>query len=159
MSILARESNAASVFDRHPRSRIVFYLRNRPMAEAVEGSHRRAEDRRHARASHPVCVRRRREGELRFQAASDHDSVSADLQRTEPIVFDDGWLSQAELVIVRSTEGGSVERRLTIADFPIRTDNPQASHPLHPVAPIAPIARSIYVAVTYAVRLRDPYPP
>jgi hypothetical protein len=38
------------------------------------------------------------------------------------IALDDRWLAQAELVIVRSTESGAVERPLAIADFPIRTE-------------------------------------
>jgi hypothetical protein len=36
------------------------------------------------------------------------------------IVFDDTWLERSELVIVRSTEGATVERQLSIPDFPIR---------------------------------------
>ena len=77
--IVARESNAESVFDRHPRSRTLFYLRNRSMAEAVEGSpYELRTDVTLARVL-PFAFGVAERGRFRFQAASDHDSVSADL--------------------------------------------------------------------------------
>lgn len=120
--IVARESSAESVFDRHPRSRTLFYLRNRSMAEAVEGSpYELRTDVTLARvlpfasgvAEGENAGFRPRAITIQFPPTYNDQSL---------IALDDGWLAHAELVIVRSTEGGSVERRLAIADFPIRTE-------------------------------------
>ena len=120
--IVARESNAESVFDRHPRSRTLFYLRNRSMAEAVEGSpYELRTDLTLARvlpfafgvAEGENSGFRPRAITIQFPPTYNDQSL---------IALDDGWMSQAELVIVRSTEAGSVERRLAIADFPIRAE-------------------------------------
>jgi hypothetical protein len=120
--IVARESSAESVFDRHPRSRTLFYLRNRSTAEAIEGSpHELRTDVTLARvlpfafgvAEGEHAGFRPRAITIQFPPAYNDQSV---------IALDAGWLAHAELVIVRSTEGGSVERRLAIADFPIRTE-------------------------------------
>jgi hypothetical protein len=39
----------------------------------------------------------------------------------QQVRLDSQWIEQAELVIVRSTQAGAVERRLEIANLPIRT--------------------------------------
>jgi len=120
--IVARESNAESVFDRLPRSRTLFYLRNPSVAEAVEGSpHELRTDVTLARvlpfasgvAEGENAGFRPRAITIQFPPTYNDQSL---------IALDEDWLAQAELVIVRSTEGGEVERRLAIADFPIRTE-------------------------------------
>jgi hypothetical protein len=120
--LVVRESSAESVFDRQPRSRILFYLRNRSTAEAVEGSpYELRTDVTLARvlpfafgvAEGENAGFRPRAMTIQFPPTYDDQSL---------IALDEDWLAQAELVIVRSTEGGEVERRLAIADFPIRTE-------------------------------------
>ncbi|HEY0284650.1 MAG TPA: hypothetical protein VGC23_04625 [Vicinamibacterales bacterium] len=121
-SIVARESNAVSVFDRRPRSRMLFYLRNRSMAEAVEGSiDELRTDVTLARVI-PFAFGVGAEENSGFRPRAISMQFPPTYNDQSLIALDAGWLSQAELVILRSTEAGSVERRLTIADFPIRTE-------------------------------------
>jgi hypothetical protein len=46
-------------------------------------------------------------------------NFSAGYDGRQDMVFDDTWLESSEFVIMRSTEGGAVERRISLADFPI----------------------------------------
>jgi hypothetical protein len=49
-----------------------------------------------------------------------------------PLSIDDRWIEEAELVVVRVTREGSVERTLEIAGFPLRA-------PTRPTASRAPL--------------------
>ncbi len=44
------------------------------------------------------------------------------------ISIDDDWLAEAELVIVRQTQEGSVERSLDIPEFPLATPVKEATN-------------------------------
>ena len=121
-SLIARESNAESVFDPHPRSHILFYLRNRSTAEAVEGSEYELRTDVTLARLLPFAFAVGQEENSGFRARAMTISFPTTYNEQKLIALDDDWLAHAELVIVRSTEGGSVERRLTIADFPIRAE-------------------------------------
>jgi hypothetical protein len=119
---LARESDARSVFDGQPRSRIDYYLRNVQTSEAVQGSfHELRSDVTLSRFLPFVVVG----GESEhggFRTVALEVNFSTGYGGEQELVFDDTWLERSELVIVRSTEAGAVERRLAIADFPIRPE-------------------------------------
>ena len=120
VSILARESDATSIFDRRPAPRFDFYLRNERSGDAVLG------------AGQPL-------GEEfvfgRFLPFSIGGSVQTSGFRARGLVIrfppgygvegaslsiEDDWVEGAELVVVRATREGSVERTLDIAGFPLR---------------------------------------
>jgi hypothetical protein len=119
VSILARESDATSVFGRQPARRFDFYLRNERSDEAVLG------------AGQPL-------GEEfvfgRFLPFSAGYSVQTSGFRARGLLIrfppysvegaslsiDDDWVEHAELFVVRATREGSVERTLEIAAFPLR---------------------------------------
>lgn len=122
VSLVARESDAVSVSERRPRSRILFYLRNRSRTEAVEGSrYELRSDVTLARVL-PFAFGVGEEENSGLTARAINIDFPPTYNDQKLITLDADWLSQAELVIIRSTEGGSVERRLAIADFPIRTE-------------------------------------
>jgi hypothetical protein len=121
ISLLARESAARSVFDRRPRSRLNYYLRNPNTSEAVHGSRRDLRTDSSLLSLLPftvgVGVDNGDSGGFNAHAVEVNFPSSDGDQR--PVVFDETWLERGELVIVRSTEGGSVERRIAMEDFPI----------------------------------------
>lgn len=120
--LVVRESSAESVFDRQPRSRILFYLRNRSRAEAVEGSpYELRTDVTLARAL-PFTFGVAEGENAGFRPRAITIQFPPTYNDQSLIAVDEDWLAQAEFVIVRSTEGGSVERRLAIPDFPIRAE-------------------------------------
>jgi hypothetical protein len=124
MSVLARESGSRSVFDRQPRAWVSYYLRNPYTSEAVRGSHRELRNDATLLRLLPftVGVSTEESESSGFRALAVELNFHTAYGEQRPVVFDDTWLERGELVIVRSTEGGSVERRLTIADFPIRPE-------------------------------------
>jgi hypothetical protein len=121
VSIVARESNASSVFDRRERVRFRFYLRNRQAAEAIQGGGYDLRSEVSLMRVLPFAVGVSTEGDLGFRPGA----VTIDFQpgrgpQGQPTPLDRQWFEHAELVIVRSTQAGAVERRLAIADFPVR---------------------------------------
>jgi hypothetical protein len=121
LSILADESDAVSVFARRPQTMRNVYLRNRRSSQAVLGS------------SFPlradVTLLRLLPVPFGYSAgeptgftleAQAIDFPPTFARRDLPVVLDETWINDAELVIVKSTQEGSVSRELTISDFPIR---------------------------------------
>jgi hypothetical protein len=121
MSVLARESDARSVFDRDPHSRVDYYLRNMQASVAVEGSYRELRTDVTLARFLPFVVVGDAEN-AGFRALAQEVNFSTGYGAQHEIAFDDTWLGRSELVIVRSTDGGAVERRVAIADFPIRVE-------------------------------------
>ena len=121
VSILARESDATSIFDRRPPSELSFYLRNAQASEAVAGLGRDPDEgfgplmflpfSFSYGASRPWGFR------MRSLVVRFPENYSTD---GESLSIDDAWFQGAELVIVRATRAGSVERTLEIAGFPLR---------------------------------------
>jgi hypothetical protein len=122
VSINVRESDARSTFDRRPPGRFVFYLRNPQASEAVPGNDYDLRN--------EVTLMRA----LPFSGGVESGDNPGFTPRAVMILFqpsrsasgqqvslDSGWIEHAELVIVRSTQSGSVERRLAIPNLPIRT--------------------------------------
>jgi len=119
VSILARESDATSLFDRRPTSELSFYLRNRRASEAVVGSaHDPGEGFFLARFLPFVYAVGRTSG---FSARNLLVQFPPGYRvEGESFSIDDDWFKGAELVIVRAIHEGSVERPLEIAGFPLR---------------------------------------
>jgi len=117
VSILARESDATSLFDRRSTPELSFYLRNRRAREAVEGFAHDPGDGFFLSRFLPFMFGssrtfgfRARNLLIRFQPGDAQESLS----------IDGDWLAEAELVVVRAVREGSVERTLEIAGFPLR---------------------------------------
>jgi hypothetical protein len=120
VSILARESDATSIFDRRPVPRFDFYLRNERSGEAVLGAGQLLGDEFvfgrflpfSIGASSQTSGFRARGLLIRFPPSSGVEGAS--------LSIDDDWVEGAELFVVRATREGSVERTLEIAGFPLR---------------------------------------
>jgi hypothetical protein len=121
-AIVAREAQARSMWDRRPWTRYRFYLRNPARKQAVEVS-----DYAMHRAS---LLRFLPFGNVSFgvgaEAVFGFSSRGLILSfparytpRGDTIDVDQEWLAGAELVILRQTQEGSVERTLEIPDFPL----------------------------------------
>jgi hypothetical protein len=123
ISLLARESIARSAFDRRPRSHINYYLRNPNTSEAIHGSRRDLRTDTSLLSFLPLTVGvSASEGDSGgFSAHALEVNFPSSYGDQRPVVIDDKWLERSELVIVRTTEGGSVERRIAMEDFPIPT--------------------------------------
>lgn len=124
ITALARESGSRSVFDRQPRSWVSYYLRNPSTSEAVRGSHRELRNDATLLRLLPytVGVSTDESESAGFRALALELNFPTAYGEQRPIVFDATWLERSELVIVRSTDAGTVERRVAIADFPIVTE-------------------------------------
>jgi hypothetical protein len=123
ISVLARKSETRSVFQRDPRSRIEYYLRNVQTSEAVQGWYRELRTDATLLRFLPFVAGVSSESEdTGFRPVAIEVNFSTGYGGPQEIAFDNAWLERAELVIVRSTEAGAVERRLAIADFPIRAE-------------------------------------
>jgi hypothetical protein len=131
LTLFARESRALSRFDRRPTALFGFYLRNR--AEVRGGAPGVINA---ALAGQELDVR-----EVPFLSRFTPFWVGYSVQTSgfiarglmirfsptsgiqgESLPIDDAWFGGAELVIVRTTREGSVQRQLDIPDFPLRTD-------------------------------------
>lgn len=128
-----RESNATSLFDGAPASSQWYYLRNQARKQAIQGSappdgaisfplpgliHPSSLPPRLFLALYDVSMSgfRARGVVINFFAMTDTpiDDESAL----------DGWLADAELVVVRMTNAGWVERTLDIPEFPLVPSKP-----------------------------------
>ena len=133
VSILARESDARSVFDRRPAHRFDFYLRNERSGEAVLG---------HGQPlGEEFVFGRFLPFSISGSAQTSGFTARGLLIRFPPgygvegpsFAVDDEWVEGAELFVVRATREGSVERTLEIAGFPLRAPTrPTASRALPP---------------------------
>jgi hypothetical protein len=120
VSILARESDAASIFDRRPAHRFDFYLRHERSGEAVLGNGLPLGEEFVFGRFLPFGIYgsvqtsgfRARGLLIRFPPGRGAEGV--------PLSIDDRWVEEAELVVLRATREGSVERTLEIAGFPLR---------------------------------------
>lgn len=119
--VFVRESNAASMFDGKPESTYRFYLRNTARGEAVAG----VDMGRHAVSflwrllPFDTYVAGSADGfRARLLSVRFPDYGPWDKEKAPEL--DDDWLSGADLVIVRATRLGTVERQLHIAEFPLR---------------------------------------
>jgi hypothetical protein len=122
ITLLVRVSDARSRFLREPRSRVEYYIRNPVTSEAVQAAWRPLRNGNTLAALLPA-ITGVGESDRGFRAlAVGLDFPSAYGTQQRPVEFDDTWIERGELVIVRATEAGVVERRLTIADFPIPTE-------------------------------------
>ena len=122
ISAVGRESVAGSVLDRQPRSRTHYYLRNPQTSEAIEGSRRELRTDVTLTRFIPFAVSVDNGENMGFRAVAVELNFPTSYGEQNAVVFDDTWFERSELVIVRSTEAGSVERTLAIAGFPIRMD-------------------------------------
>jgi hypothetical protein len=120
--MMARESDAVSVFGRHPRSGITFYLRNQYLSEATLGSHYEARSEIALARVLPFAIGVGESENSGFRPRALILQFPATHVEPGHIAFDSRWIERAELVIVRSTEGGAVERRLLIPELPIRAE-------------------------------------
>lgn len=120
VSVLTRQSDAASIFDRQVGSIVSFYLRNPTLSEAILGAS--YELRNEVALMTSVPIGSGFEGAPR--AGFRVQAVSVDFPPTYefeqiPFALDHNWIASSELVLVRATPVGSVERRLAIANFPV----------------------------------------
>jgi hypothetical protein len=119
VSVSMRESGARSVFDRTPASEFSFYLRNRSTHEALRGYAHEPPDGLLSRGLVPFF------GGVAFHTSGQANGFTArklqiEFQRAAmgqrlPIARD--WFDEAELVVMRATQEGSIERTLRIARF------------------------------------------
>ena len=122
-ALVARETHASSIWDRRPWTRYSYYLRNRERQQAIEVSD-------YALHRGFALFRYLPMGNFSFGAGTDQFNgfstqgvvLSFPPRYTpgaETLDIDDAWLAGAELVIVRQTQEGSVQRSLEIRDFPL----------------------------------------
>jgi hypothetical protein len=131
VTIVLRESRAATIFARRPTPSYMFYLRNRARQEAAAGS------------AYPIGGDFPSLAVLPFFLGGGSVGVGSDASsgfvarglavsfppRYRPdsttLTIDDAWLADAELVIVRQTFEGTVERSVELPDFPVRSVSAQ----------------------------------
>lgn len=121
IALTARESRAASMWERRPWSFYTFYLRNRARGEAVELSEYALRGTFTLMRFIPVAglsvSHEQRSGF--FARALMLSFPPRYLPRPAALAVDSKWLADAELVIVRRTEEGSVDRPVASPAFPL----------------------------------------
>jgi hypothetical protein len=122
ISLLARESDASSVFTREPPRRIDYYIRNPVTSEAVQAAWRELGGDIRLGGFLPFVSGIDKSQRSGFRALAGSLEFPSSYGGEPRVVFDGTWIERGELVIVRSTEAGAVERRLAIAGFPLRTE-------------------------------------
>jgi hypothetical protein len=123
--LLSEQSNAVSAFTRRPRARRSMYLRNKRASEAILGSSYDLRTEVTLMRFLPLATGLATESgegdQSGFRARAEAlEFPPSYLRKDLAVTLNDAWIGEAELVIVRSTEEGGVERPLAIADFPIR---------------------------------------
>jgi hypothetical protein len=116
-----RESDATSSFDRRPRVERKYYLRNQRSGEAIEGQIADFDMGILPRMIRGLSVSESSTGGFRAVGVGvwfPRGPVGRNVR------IDDSWLRDADLVVVRSTREGGVERSLDIDDFPLKTTPP-----------------------------------
>ena len=120
LRLRAHESHATSIFDRRPDVQFAYYLRNLRAAEAVAGSLRVPADEIQLFAGSAFHVSRAYPSGIR--------GVLLDFPGYgvlgKSFALDDAWIANAELVIVRTIPGESVQRTLEIPGFTLRAAPP-----------------------------------
>lgn len=121
-AIVARESRASSLWDRRPWSMYMYYLRNRERGQAIEVND-------FAIHGGFALFRYLPLGDFAVGTGGPATGFSTRgivlsfppryNPRAEKIDIDEAWLAGAELVIVRQTQEGLVQRPLAIPDFPL----------------------------------------
>jgi hypothetical protein len=124
LSVLARISDAGSIFSREAAREHLYYLRNRATSEGVPV---------YAQSADISALRLLPFREMTFGAGSAMPSpwgfgtgsfwLTADAYSRPDAPqwhVSEDWLNHAELVVVSRRQEGSIERTLTVADFPIR---------------------------------------
>ena len=118
-AIVAREARATSMWERRPWAGYFFYLRNRERGQAIAVNDFTLSGRFTLLRFLPI-------GEFSIGSSqSSGFSARGMVLRFPPrynfdrLDVDDAWLAGAELVIVRRTEEGWVERTVEISDFPV----------------------------------------
>jgi hypothetical protein len=123
ISMLSQESDAVSVFVARPPTTRSLFLRNLRRSEAIPGSSYELRADVTLMRVLPFSTGFGAGEHAGFRArAQAVDFPSTYAAETAALTLDDRWLAEAELVIVRSTREGSVERQLAIANFPIRAN-------------------------------------
>lgn len=123
ISLLGRESDTASMFTRDPSSRIEYYVRNPITSEAVQAAWRLLRSGPGVAGFFPAVADMEDESQRSgFIARAIGLEFPSSFGKQQGVVFDETWIERGELVIVRSTEAGTVERRLAIANFPIHIE-------------------------------------
>jgi hypothetical protein len=119
ITILARESEATSFLDREPARTSSYYLRNRRAGEAVAVM---SEQLGLNMVLLPFVGLHGGGGALTGFTVQSLLIAFAPITSTDGPTWrgDDEWFRGAELVIVRTTREGVVERALVIRDFPVR---------------------------------------
>jgi hypothetical protein len=121
MDLRLRESDATSSFDRRPRAGRTYYLRNRQNRLALEGRPEETDVGPLPRMMTGVSISRAMSG---FWAAASALRFPPPWPVAGFEGVDEMWLRDAELIIVRSTPGGGIERRLDIDRFPLDATAP-----------------------------------
>lgn len=120
-AIVAREARATSMWERRPWARYAFYLRNRERDQAVAVND-------YSLLGGFTLLRFLPIGHFSIGSADSSGFSSRGMvlrfpprytPTAETLDVDDAWLAGAELVIVRRTEEGWIERTVEIPDFPI----------------------------------------
>jgi hypothetical protein len=116
MAVRAREWRATSVFDRKPRVAYTFYVRNARHSHAMAGQESEPfEDMSVVFGWLPFSFGSSSSGLARFFVRGALVSFTSPYGlRDEKIDWDPAWYTDAELVIVRTTEAGAVLRTLEI---------------------------------------------
>jgi hypothetical protein len=110
LRLRGRQSNATSWFDRRPTSLYAFYLRNGQTSEAIAGNAWDPASGSMPTGAMSVSTFRTSEG---FDAHGVMIRFPAHLPQGQSFPLTRSWLDRAELVIVRLTREGSVERTLS----------------------------------------------
>lgn len=117
VSVQAHESMADSSFDWRPATSYAYYLRNEALREAIPGTARPIGAAANALRFLPFGISAGvQQSEFTARELLLQFSVPENMEG-EAIVVDATWLAGAELVIVRMTPAGTVERELEIPDF------------------------------------------
>jgi hypothetical protein len=120
VSILGRESDAVSIFDRRPNSERTFYLRNARTRHAVAGSANIPDHAIGPLMFLPFAFGYSENRTSGFEARNLLIRFAPEsILPSESFSIDEAWLQGAELVLVQATREGSVERPLQIANFPL----------------------------------------
>jgi multisubunit Na+/H+ antiporter MnhC subunit len=122
VAVIARESRASSMWERRPWAAHSFYLRNRERGQAVAVSDYELQGGFSLWRVLPIgdfSVGTSHQGSGFFTRGVVMSIPPRYNPRAETLDVDQAWLAGAELVIVRRTEEGWVERTVEIPDFPI----------------------------------------
>ena len=130
VALVVRRSNATWLWARRPVPTYVFLLRNRSRREAIAGGA-------HDLSGEPAFGRFLPFGSFSFGGAGESagfhtaaTSISFPASyRTqgETILLDENWVSSAELVVVSTTQEGSIVRSVAVPAFPLQASEKSAS--------------------------------